>query len=748
MDSSNQSMTSFPRQNNIDDYWDHGGTGGGGSGGGIPNRQYSQSQQQQQENQIPFNTNNINISSLNIIWNYVNKELFISKVFYFFFFSAFGSLFPLMAVYFKQLGMNAIQAGTLIGIRPFIEFVSAPFWSSLADRYHKSKLFLIFALISWIVFTYSLAFIRPPASACVIFNETHHILFTPYSDYNTNTPVPDIADNSNIDNKLYRRLVKRDTNDVNVDVVDDDDDGKDEMEKEWIRKWGAKHKPPPTHIVGKSPLTVEYTLNYNQEKHVSYVSPPFSTIVYKLDDVKEVFFLLLLLILLGEFFSAPAITLADSATLAYLGDNTDSYGQQRMFGSFGWGITMFFVGMALDNSTRFTDHPCGAHIGERNYVTCFTIFALLMALALVASSQFRFDYDNNYQSQSIIAGTDEIQLKAYDYDSSGPKPWLNQAPPINKPPELLARDKKFEFIDNWKSAVFAQRTRQMPQWVKVLRSLANMRQIAFLFVTWFMGFGIGLVFTFLFWHLQDLGGTPTLFGMASVINHISEICAYFYSYSLITTYGHTKVLCIGLIGNVVRFLYISWLDNPFWVLPFELIQGVTHATVWAAACSYVTQHTDPELRSSTQGVLQGLHHGLGRGCGSIIGGIFVNRWGTRVTFRLYGVSSIIVLAGFIHFNYYKPTEGYNFYEDNDNDNVIIDTSGALAPHGVPTNPIGRSHSRQNIQQQQQSPGTKNPVDNNNAMIVNNNPFQLGGDSYLDPNNVWATNQQGTDIKLN
>ena len=27
-----------------------------------------------------------------------------------------------------------------------------------------------------------------------------------------------------------------------------------------------------------------------------------------------------------------------------------------------------------------------------------------------------------------------------------------------------------------------------------------------------MGCGVGLVFTFLFWHLQDLGGSPTLFG--------------------------------------------------------------------------------------------------------------------------------------------------------------------------------------------------------------------------------------------
>ncbi len=34
-----------------------------------------------------------------------------------------------------------------------------------------------------------------------------------------------------------------------------------------------------------------------------------------------------------------------------------------------------------------------------------------------------------------------------------------------------------------------------------------------------------------------------------------------------------QVLCIGLIGNVARFLYISWLENPWWVLPFETFNG-------------------------------------------------------------------------------------------------------------------------------------------------------------------------------
>lgn len=66
-----------------------------------------------------------------------NQELMVVKFFYFFFYSAFGSLFPLMGVYFKQMGMTPSQCGLLIGCRPFVEFLSAPFWGSYADRWVK-----------------------------------------------------------------------------------------------------------------------------------------------------------------------------------------------------------------------------------------------------------------------------------------------------------------------------------------------------------------------------------------------------------------------------------------------------------------------------------------------------------------------------------------------------------------------------------------------------------------------------------
>lgn len=55
--------------------------------------------------------------------------------------------------------------------------------------------------------------------------------------------------------------------------------------------------------------------------------------------------------------------------------------------------------------------------------------------------------------------------------------------------------------------------------------------------------------------------------------------------------------------------------------------GITHAAVWAACCSYIAHNTPQQLRSSAQGVLQGIHHGLGRGCGAVIGGWFVTYFG-------------------------------------------------------------------------------------------------------------------------
>lgn len=64
-----------------------------------------------------------------------------------------------------------------------------------------------------------------------------------------------------------------------------------------------------------------------------------------------------------------------------------------MFGSLGWGLAMFFVGIALDHSTAFPDHPCKPDEREKNYTICFAIFSVLMGAALITATQINFKYD-------------------------------------------------------------------------------------------------------------------------------------------------------------------------------------------------------------------------------------------------------------------------------------------------------------------------------------------------------------------
>lgn len=109
----------------------------------------------------------------------VSQSLALGKAFYLTFFAAFGSLFPLLAVYFKQLGMDASQCGFLIGVRPIVEYLATPLWSKMSDRFQKGKVMLIIAVTSWIVFTMPVGFVRPPVVSCKYWNGTQYLLKLP-----------------------------------------------------------------------------------------------------------------------------------------------------------------------------------------------------------------------------------------------------------------------------------------------------------------------------------------------------------------------------------------------------------------------------------------------------------------------------------------------------------------------------------------------------------------------------------------
>lgn len=397
---------------------------------------------------------------------------------------------------------------------------------------------LLASLTSWILFTLPLGFIQPPATSCLeSFNSTSYELTAPQA------PTPRIHKRSAeiVENLLFE------SNYTSNDTL----------------KRRVQRAAPPILSAGISPIGVSYANNYMPKLHKNWVSPLFSSIVYTTDDIQKAFFLLFLLIIIGEFFSAPAITLADSAVITLLGEDADKYGHQRMFGSLGWGLAMFFVGIALDHSTSFPNHPCGPEKQEKNYAICFATFSVLMGAALLTATQINFKYDESDEIYQLEKNTDEkpsyedeiqnqlaeqLQLPSLAAVPRGIAPGHGApAQNVQPPPALGAQTK-----------MFAQTTREIPEWVTVISQFKDLKCASFLFVAWFMGFGIGLIFTFLFWHLQDYDGSPTLFGVASVINHISEIFAYFFSFRLITQIGHVKVSSTPMQFIITKYMKVIY----------------------------------------------------------------------------------------------------------------------------------------------------------------------------------------------
>ncbi|KAF6715468.1 Major facilitator superfamily domain-containing protein 6 [Oryzias melastigma] len=511
----------------------------------------------------------------------INSHLLISKVFYFFFYAAYGSLHPLLAVYYKQLGMSASRSGLLVGIRYFIEFCSAPFWGIVADRFKKGKAVLLFSVMCWLMFNCGIGFVNPADMQCV---EVVGSSTTTAAPTAPNATVPINSTNPT----RSRRSVLDLTLGLNVTSTP-----YNVTETATVHSTTTSTRPPTTS-------QKEYQIVFNQ------------------DQVETIFLIILLVIIVGEFFSAPAVTIVDTVTLQYLGKARDRYGLQRMWGSLGWGLAMLLVGIWIDHThVAIQTHIEGCVPPDyrlHNYRIAFIVFGVLMGVAFIVATQFYFERGGDY-TQEVPEVVEESSNPQTDPSPSSQTPSGSEAP------------QEFHYSD-------------------LLRLLCTVRYSSVLFVAWFMGFGYGFVFSFLYWHLEDLKGTTTLFGVCSVLSHISELGAYFTSHKFIELVGHVRVLYIGLACNTARYLYISYLENAWIVLPMEVLQGVTHASVWAACISFLSAAVPPALRTSAQGILQGLHLGLGRGCGAMVGGVFVGYFGAAKTFRGIGMASLVILLIF------------------------------------------------------------------------------------------------------
>ncbi|KXJ25642.1 Major facilitator superfamily domain-containing protein 6 [Exaiptasia diaphana] len=270
----------------------------------------------------------------------VNRTLLVPKGFYFFFFSAWGSLLPYLALYFKQLMLSPSEVGILMGLKPFVNFLVIPIWGAIVDKCHKSKLVLIISMIALISTTFSLSLVPAPKERKIVVRRMCNMTGVSHPNF------------------------------IHRPVLDNPDD--EIMEPGEIDKMVdfEKDKYLPYFYKEPSPWPLEVITNLEQRT---------TEIVRREFDTTKAFITLFLITFCGTLFSAPTLALVDTATIQLLGTETYKYGMQRLTGSVGWGVVA--TRFHFDESER-TSRAGGLRVGLRALKSPKYIMFLFTALYL------------------------------------------------------------------------------------------------------------------------------------------------------------------------------------------------------------------------------------------------------------------------------------------------------------------------------------------------------------------------------
>lgn len=547
------------------------------------------------------------------ILNTVDKDLVVPKLSFFFFFMATGAFLPYLGVFYKQLWLTARQSGILLGVRPFVKMLCSPLWGMVTDVCNKPKLILLVSILGTTVAHFSQSIVSPFHLPCypdvnrTNFSQIRSNLFAQYSTDRSSRQSGFPATSTRLqENSLVKGADQ--TNYSSAENAGTTVGGSMAPEKFLRNNDFNKQKELGKEVhpfdYGTAQEEIMEDTGPRHEDKPREITDANSKILtknkkrknpnmkndFRVKDNQSIFATLLVIVFLGEFIAAPAPMLTDSGTLGILSGREHQYGRQRLFGSVGWGIGSLLSGAVV---TAFNSCPYEDSI---NYVACFYVFAGAMILDFFVGLFFNF---------------------------------------VPAPSKQDVSNMENEFL-------------------RGLKIFYNLKNGAFICTLLFLGFSHSLQLSFLFWFLQDIGGTPILFTLIVAVNCLSEVVMFFLATYFVQKIGHDAVLYTGLACYGLRFLLYSYLNEPWWVLPLEALQGFTYGGVWTASVAYVGPQ--PGSGATIQGIIHGVYWGLGMAVGGVIGGLMVHSIGARLTFRLEAALSFAILVLFFAIN--------NFHQKN------------------------------------------------------------------------------------
>ncbi|CAO3591264.1 unnamed protein product [Absidia cylindrospora] len=182
-------------------------------------------------------------------------------------------------------------------------------------------------------------------------------------------------------------------------------------------------------------------------------------------------------------------------------------------------------------------------------------------------------------------------------------------------------------------------------------SLRSLRVQTFLLMVFLFGLAYSMIGQFLFLiYRNDLGMDPSYMGLTGPLAGIAEVMTFWLSKKLFDTYSVTTLTTAAHVLYVFRNLVFMSLKRDDTVsiavaLGLQVINGFCYALMWSTAVTEVDTFFPEEQRAMAQGILAALFSGLGYGLGCALGG-FIYDYGSVC---LLAASSCIAMFGLLAF---------------------------------------------------------------------------------------------------
>jgi len=181
-----------------------------------------------------------------------------------------------------------------------------------------------------------------------------------------------------------------------------------------------------------------------------------------------------------------------------------------------------------------------------------------------------------------------------------------------------------------------------------LREMTRNRPIVLLLlVAYLIQSGASMLYTFLGIHMQELGGSTEMIGLAFSISAVSELPVIAFGGWLMDRLGAIRLVIVALVAYAVRFIAFGVIPVPEWLVAAQLLHGLSFGAFLVASVTLAHRLAGKEHAATAQALLSTMSFGFGSITGSLVGGALLDRVGTYAIFRGVAVLMLVTLVLFI-----------------------------------------------------------------------------------------------------